>query len=164
VPDLLDVPLFFVLSSVELVPVPVVLLDPEVVVPVAEPLPLVVPVCPPDGVLLLLLLSEQPQAPRPMVPDKMAAVSRYRSFLILPPFCINSHRCAPTLWTAMGMPPLHRDVNRIYNIDCLHSRLSMSANTSPLSGTPCNEEDNRTTCLPTDASLCSADAFQFVPK
>jgi hypothetical protein len=74
-----------VLSSVELVPVPVVPLEPDVVVPVAEPLPLVVPVCPPDGVLLLLL-SEQPQAPSPIVPDKMAAVSRYRSFLILPPF------------------------------------------------------------------------------
>jgi hypothetical protein len=95
-PDLLDVPLFFVLSSVELVPEPPVPLDPgavvpvaeplPLVVPVAEPLPLVVPVCPPDGVLLLLL-SEQPQAPSPMVPDKMAAVSRYRSFLILPPLC-----------------------------------------------------------------------------
>jgi hypothetical protein len=81
-----------VLSSVELVPLPVVPLDPDVVVPVAEPLPLpvaeplplVVPVCPPD-VVLLLLLSEHPQAPSPIVPDKMAAVSRYRSFLILPP-------------------------------------------------------------------------------
>ena len=87
-PDLVDVPLFLVLSSVEVVPVPAVPLDPDVVVPVvpvAEPLPLVVlPVCPPD-VVLLLLVSEQPQVPSPMAPDKMAAVSRYRSFLILPP-------------------------------------------------------------------------------
>lgn len=84
-PDLVDVPLFFVLSSVELVPVPAVPLDPDVVVPVDDPLPLVVlPVCPPD-VVLLLLVSEQPQAPSPIVPDKIAAVSKYRFFPILPP-------------------------------------------------------------------------------
>jgi hypothetical protein len=99
VPDLLDVLPFLVASSVvELVPVPFdpdvvvpveeplpLALDPDVV-PVVEPLPLVVPDWPDD--VLLLLLSEQPQAPRPIVPVKIAAVSKYRSFRILPPLVL----------------------------------------------------------------------------
>jgi hypothetical protein len=122
-PDLLEVPLFFVLSSVELEPAPE-LLDPDVVVPLAEPLPLVVPVAEPlplvvpvwlpDDVLLLLL-SEQPHAPRPMAPDKMAAVSRYRSFLILPPLsaltyrALTPNRCAPALLCNGGASNVRRE-------------------------------------------------------
>ena len=97
-PDFVVVPLL-VLPFVELVPVPVPL-DPVVLCPVDElPSELPVPVCPPD--VLLLLLSEQPQSPRPIVPNRIAAVSRS----LLLPFYLHfgriSPRCAPA-WEGNG--------------------------------------------------------------
>jgi hypothetical protein len=55
----------------------------------------------------------------------------------------NQRHVALSVFPAMEMPALYgRETPSVIN-DCLHSRLIMLANTSPLSGTPCNKRSKR---------------------